>query len=188
MTSFGSQTHGTLMHEELIARLQEKRGHLMLDELQLQFHLVPTTPLLLSSFVFVVAVLIEAGKRVTGRLQIEARSRLLRILDAKDRAKRWVVCPMVISNVHVLDVVGNAYLYNRVWYTTAVLLLIGARLEVPSIVPTLLNSDPDERRIAAHGFIGLYLQLSGLAEHQHVEVTVAEHYLAAAAPLHRPAT
>ncbi|KAH9013806.1 hypothetical protein EDB83DRAFT_2442584 [Lactarius deliciosus] len=203
-----------------------KRGHLMLDELQLQFHLVPTTPLLLSSFVFVfvVAVLIEAGKRVTGRLQIEARSRLLRILDAKDRAKvrlhrigrgltavdtlrvgigrvfvlralqrgyffsvrdldvdamyagaawlvgkhdfrnlckldpenqlisfqRWVVCPMVISNVHVLDVVGNAYLYNRVWYTTAVLLLIGARLEVPSVVPTLLNSDPDERRIAAH--------------------------------------
>ncbi|KAH9013802.1 hypothetical protein EDB83DRAFT_2680253 [Lactarius deliciosus] len=223
MTSFGSQTHGTLMHEELIARLQEKRGHLMLDELQLQFHLVPTTPLLLSSFVFVVAVLIEAGKRVTGRLQIEARSRLLRILDAKDRAKvrlhrigrglrrackldpenqlisfqRWVVCPMVISNVHVLDVVGNAYLYNRVWYTTAVLLLIGARLEVPSVVPTLLNSDPDERRIAAHVLSLAVLpegkktplaHLSGLAEHQHVEVTVEEHYLAAAVPLHRPAT
>ncbi|KAH9031880.1 hypothetical protein EDB85DRAFT_2289928 [Lactarius pseudohatsudake] len=64
--------------------------------------------------------------------------------------QRWVVCPIVISSVHVLDVVGSAVLYNRVRYTTAVLLLIGARLEVRSVVLTLLNSNPDERRVAAH--------------------------------------
>ncbi|KAH9044884.1 hypothetical protein EDB84DRAFT_1558961 [Lactarius hengduanensis] len=111
--------------------------------------------------------------------------------------QRWVVCPIVISNVHVLDVVGSAVLYNRVRYTTAVLLLIGARLEVRCVVLTLLNSNPDERRVAAYAQSLAVLpdgkktppaHLSGLVEHQHVETTVAEHYLAAAAPLHGPAT
>ncbi|KAH9170742.1 hypothetical protein EDB89DRAFT_1818562, partial [Lactarius sanguifluus] len=65
-------------------------------------------------------------------------------LDPAEQLKsfrRWVVCPIVISTVHVLDVVGSAVIYNQVRYTTTVLLLIGARLEVPNVVPTLLNSN-----------------------------------------------
>ncbi len=37
------------------------------------------------------------------------------------------------------------------------------------------------------GSVGLYSQLVGLAERAQVEATLAEHFLAAAAPLHEPA-
>lgn len=47
--------------------------------------------------------------------------------------------------MHVLDLVGTAFLYNQVRHIMAVLLLVGARLESPSVISALLNVDPDER-------------------------------------------
>jgi tRNA pseudouridine38/39 synthase len=44
--------------------------------------------------------------------------------------------------MHVFDLVGTAFLYNQVRHIMAVLLLIGARLESPSVVSALLNADP----------------------------------------------
>ncbi|KAH9990365.1 pseudouridine synthase [Russula vinacea] len=46
-------------------------------------------------------------------------------------------------DMHVLDLVGTAFLYNQVRHIMAVLLLIGARLESPSVISALLNVDPD---------------------------------------------
>jgi tRNA pseudouridine38/39 synthase len=37
----------------------------------------------------------------------------------------------------VLDLVGTAFLYNQVRHIMAILLLIGARLELPSLYPHL---------------------------------------------------
>ena len=148
-------------------------------------------------------------------------------------------------DMHVLDLVGSAFLYNQVRHIMAVLLLIGARLEAPNVVSALLNADPDgdggggvgqtplpavlpegeepppprvtckpeyqmadalplvlwDCTYAAEdvqwraddagsdgGSVGLYTQLMGLAERAQVEATLAEHFLAAAAPLHGPAT
>jgi len=47
-------------------------------------------------------------------------------------------------DMHVLDLVGTAFLYNQVRHIMAVLLLIGARLESPSVISALMNVDPDE--------------------------------------------
>ncbi|KAI9459230.1 pseudouridine synthase [Lactarius psammicola] len=143
-------------------------------------------------------------------------------------------------HMHVLDLIGSAFLYNQVRHIMAVLLLIGARLEAPSVISALLNADPDDEdgarapsvvppegeespppRVTCKpeyqmadalplvlwdctyaaedvqwraddagsdgGSVGLYSQLVGLAERAQVEATLAEHFLAAAAPLHRPA-
>ncbi|KAI9454267.1 pseudouridine synthase [Russula earlei] len=49
------------------------------------------------------------------------------------------------DGMHVFDLVGTAFLYNQVRHIMAVLLLIGARLEAPSVISALLNADPDER-------------------------------------------
>jgi tRNA pseudouridine38/39 synthase len=49
------------------------------------------------------------------------------------------------GDMHVLDLVGTAFLYNQVRHIMAVLLLIGARLESPSVISALMNVDPDER-------------------------------------------
>ncbi|KAH9171816.1 pseudouridine synthase [Lactarius sanguifluus] len=46
------------------------------------------------------------------------------------------------THMHVLDLVGSAFLYNQVRHIMAVLLLIGARLEVPGVISALLNADP----------------------------------------------
>jgi tRNA pseudouridine38/39 synthase len=43
--------------------------------------------------------------------------------------------------VYVLDLVGSAFLYHQVRHIMAVLFLVGAGLESPSIVPTLMNID-----------------------------------------------
>ena len=48
------------------------------------------------------------------------------------------------DGMHVFDLVGTAFLYNQVRHIMAVLLLIGARLESPSVISALLNVDPDE--------------------------------------------
>ena len=48
------------------------------------------------------------------------------------------------GDMHVLDLVGTAFLYNQVRHIMAVLLLIGARLESPSVISALMNVDPDE--------------------------------------------
>jgi tRNA pseudouridine38/39 synthase len=45
--------------------------------------------------------------------------------------------------MHVLDLVGTAFLYNQVRHIMAVLLLVGARLEAPHIISALLNADPE---------------------------------------------
>jgi tRNA pseudouridine38/39 synthase len=47
-------------------------------------------------------------------------------------------------DMHVLDLIGTAFLYNQVRHIMAVLLLIGARLELPSVISALMNVDPDE--------------------------------------------
>ena len=44
--------------------------------------------------------------------------------------------------MHVLDLVGTAFLYNQVRHIMAVLLLVGARLESPSVISALMNVDP----------------------------------------------
>jgi tRNA pseudouridine38/39 synthase len=46
-------------------------------------------------------------------------------------------------DMHVLDLVGTAFLYNQVRHIMAVLLLIGARFESPSVISALLNVDPN---------------------------------------------
>ena len=160
------------------------------------------------------------------------------------RIARADISPVVVGDgssmhMHVLDLVGSAFLYNQVRHIMAVLLLIGARLEAPSVVSALLNADPDhdhdeggapppavlsegeepppprvtckpEYQMADAlplvlwdctysagdvqwrtddagsdgGSVGLYSQLVGLTERAQVEATLAEHFLAAAAPLH----
>ncbi|EKM52612.1 uncharacterized protein PHACADRAFT_211852 [Phanerochaete carnosa HHB-10118-sp] len=47
------------------------------------------------------------------------------------------------SQMYVFDLVGTAFLYNQVRHIMAILFLIGAGLEEPSIMTTLLNTDPD---------------------------------------------
>jgi tRNA pseudouridine38/39 synthase len=46
-------------------------------------------------------------------------------------------------DMHVLDLVGTAFLYNQVRHIMAVFLLIGARLESPSVISALMNVDPN---------------------------------------------
>jgi len=46
-------------------------------------------------------------------------------------------------NMHVLDLVGTAFLYNQVRHIMAVLLLVGARLESSSVISALMNVDPN---------------------------------------------
>lgn len=48
-------------------------------------------------------------------------------------------------DMHVLDLVGTAFLYNQVRHIMAVLLLIGARLESPSVISALMNVDPNSK-------------------------------------------
>ena len=50
--------------------------------------------------------------------------------------------------VYVLDLVGSAFLYHQVRHIMAVLFLVGAGLESPSIVPTLMNVDGSERPLS----------------------------------------
>jgi tRNA pseudouridine38/39 synthase len=168
------------------------------------------------------------------------------------RILRADISPVVVGgssggdmNMHVLDLIGSAFLYNQVRHIMAVLLLIGARFEAPSVVSALLNADPGgdrERGVAGApspavsllgeepppprvtckpeyqmadalplvlwdctyaaedvqwraddagsdgGSVGLHSQLVGLAERAQVDATLAEHFLAAAVPLHGPAT
>jgi tRNA pseudouridine38/39 synthase len=47
------------------------------------------------------------------------------------------------GDMHVLDLVGTAFLYNQVRHIMAVLLLVGARLESPNVISALLNVDPN---------------------------------------------
>ncbi|KAI9068845.1 tRNA pseudouridine synthase [Trametes sanguinea] len=44
---------------------------------------------------------------------------------------------------HVFNLRGNAFLYNMVRHIMAVLLLVGTRLEQPSVMSALLNVDPE---------------------------------------------
>jgi hypothetical protein len=46
--------------------------------------------------------------------------------------------------MYVPDLVGSAFIYNQMWHITAVLVLIIARLQGPSVVSALLNADPDD--------------------------------------------
>lgn len=50
--------------------------------------------------------------------------------------------------VYVLDLVGSAFLYHQVRHIMAVLFLVGAGLESPSIMPTLMNVDGSERPLS----------------------------------------
>ena len=55
------------------------------------------------------------------------------------------------DTMHVLDLVGTAFLYNQVRHVMAVLLLIGARLESPNVISALLNTAPPEGDDSADG-------------------------------------
>ncbi|KAH7882178.1 pseudouridine synthase [Phlebopus sp. FC_14] len=48
------------------------------------------------------------------------------------------------GQLYVFDLVGSAFLYHQVRHIMAVLLLVGAGLEPPSIIPTLMNVDGTE--------------------------------------------
>lgn len=50
--------------------------------------------------------------------------------------------------VYVLDLVGSAFLYHQVRHIMAILFLVGAGLEPPSIVPMLMNVDGSERSLS----------------------------------------
>jgi tRNA pseudouridine38/39 synthase len=68
------------------------------------------------------------------------------------RILRADVSPLSHNNdgMHVLDLVGTAFLYNQVRHIMAVLLLIGARFESPSVISALLNADPSAPGVPVH--------------------------------------
>ncbi|EJD05002.1 tRNA pseudouridine synthase [Fomitiporia mediterranea MF3/22] len=47
------------------------------------------------------------------------------------------------SHMYVFDLIGNAFLYNQVRHIMAILLLVGAGLEPPCVMTSLLNADPE---------------------------------------------
>jgi tRNA pseudouridine38/39 synthase len=95
---------------------------------------------------------VEAMRNGAGRLVGEHDFRNLCKLDPakqltsfRRRILRADVSPLLDDDdgMHVLDLVGTAFLYNQVRHIMAVLLLIGARLESPSVISALLNADPN---------------------------------------------
>lgn len=70
------------------------------------------------------------------------------ITDFRRRIMRADIGPLVSGQgenaVYVLDLVGSAFLYHQVRHIMAILFLVGAGLESPSIVPTLMNVDGSE--------------------------------------------
>lgn len=46
------------------------------------------------------------------------------------------------SGMHVFDLAGTAFLYNQVRHIVAILFLVGSGLEPPSVVSSLINTDP----------------------------------------------
>ncbi|KAJ7058073.1 pseudouridine synthase [Mycena amicta] len=69
------------------------------------------------------------------------------LTEYRRRILRADISPVSNSNggagMYVLDLVGSAFLYHQVRHIMAVLFLVGAALEDPSIVPTLLNVAPN---------------------------------------------
>ncbi|KAI0255598.1 pseudouridine synthase [Lactifluus subvellereus] len=66
------------------------------------------------------------------------------------RILRADISPLLGNNdMHALDLVGTAFLYNQVRHIMAVLLLVGARLEAPRVVSALLNADPEGEEVEA---------------------------------------
>ncbi|KAJ8462947.1 hypothetical protein ONZ45_g17755 [Pleurotus djamor] len=50
---------------------------------------------------------------------------------------------LVSDSVYVFDLIGTAFLYHQVRHIMAVLFLVGAKLEDPSVMSALLNVSPD---------------------------------------------
>jgi tRNA pseudouridine38/39 synthase len=105
---------------------------------------------------------VDAMRNAAGRLVGEHDFRNLSKLDPakqltsfRRRILRADISPLALDDddrnnnetgggrcdMHVLDLVGTAFLYNQVRHIMAVLLLIGARLESPSIISALMNVD-----------------------------------------------
>jgi len=95
---------------------------------------------------------VDAMRNAAGRLVGEHDFRNLSKLDPakqltsfRRRILRADISPLDGGrrcDMHVLDLVGIAFLYNQVRHIMAVLLLIGARLESPSVISALLNVGP----------------------------------------------
>ncbi|KAF7297195.1 tRNA pseudouridine synthase 3 [Mycena indigotica] len=51
------------------------------------------------------------------------------------------------NGMHVFDLIGSAFLYHQVRHIMAILFLVGAGLEKPSIVPTLLNVTSNAEKV-----------------------------------------
>jgi len=109
---------------------------------------------------------VDAMRNAAGRLVGEHDFRNLSKLDPakqltsfRRRILRADISPLALDNdndgrnnnetgggrcdMHVLDLVGTAFLYNQVRHIMAVLLLIGARLESPGVISALMNVDPN---------------------------------------------
>jgi tRNA pseudouridine38/39 synthase len=53
------------------------------------------------------------------------------------------------NSIHVLDLVGTAFLYHQVRHIMAILFLVGAGLEHPSVMSALVNVDQDHPAVTA---------------------------------------
>ncbi|EMD35013.1 hypothetical protein CERSUDRAFT_85755 [Gelatoporia subvermispora B] len=54
------------------------------------------------------------------------------------------------EDMYVLDLRGQAFLYNQVRHIMAVLFLVGTRLEQPSVMDALMNTDPANPKPPSH--------------------------------------
>ncbi|CAL1697920.1 unnamed protein product [Somion occarium] len=64
------------------------------------------------------------------------------------KVKRATISPISnglapTTNMYVFDLIGSAFLYNQVRHIMALLFLVGAHLEQPSIINALMNTDPN---------------------------------------------
>ncbi|KZT05310.1 tRNA pseudouridine synthase [Laetiporus sulphureus 93-53] len=70
------------------------------------------------------------------------------------------------NGVYVLDLIGNAFLYNQVRHIMAVLFLVGTGLERPSVIDALLNVDPEAPRGSSRESEGTPPVVRGKPEYQ----------------------
>jgi tRNA pseudouridine38/39 synthase len=97
---------------------------------------------------------IEAMRNAASRLVGEHDFRNLSTLDPSKQLTAFSRCILradispvsldmkSVHGMHVLDLVGRAFLFNQVRRIMAVLMLVGTGLEPPAVVSALLNTDP----------------------------------------------
>ncbi|KAF8556764.1 tRNA pseudouridine synthase [Imleria badia] len=100
------------------------------------------------------AIMQHAATALVGEHDFRNLSKLDPAKQITDFRRRIMKADIVLVSgqgdnaVYVLDLVGSAFLYHQVRHIMAVLFLVGAGLESPSIVPTLLNVTGSERPLS----------------------------------------